>query len=81
MNTNIGYAGLAALKVGDRILYVAGSRDWHIEAEVTVVKTPGSTGVMVNIEKILQKGSAVTLNEGDQDVLAGATEVYYRDTN
>ncbi len=71
----IGYEGLSKLRKGQRVQYKAGQGDHHIEAAVQLDRDPGTTGVMVKVESIHQKGSEVDVAEGET-ILAGANKLY-----
>jgi len=75
MARKVGYDGLRQLEVGNRLQYKAGHGDHRVEASATVARTPGSTGVFIQLGDIRVRGSKTDVKQG-QEVLAGANELF-----
>ena len=69
----LGYRGIEALDVGDKVLYKVASCSEYCPAEVT--KKAGTTGVMIKLERPYYTNS--TTIPADQEICAGAQEVYW----
>jgi len=78
MNTQVGYAGLKDLTSGQKVRYIAGRGEHHVNADAEVKEKPGATGCWVTIKRFHTKGTAIEYNEGDI-IIAGADELFYID--
>lgn len=76
MLKKVGHEDLANIARWQSMIYIAGQKDHHVEAKVTVVFDPSMTSAQVRIDEITVKGDAVDLRVG-QVIIAGANELYY----
>ena len=69
----LGYRGIEALSVGDKVLYKIASCSEYCPAQVT--KKPGTTGVMIKLGRPYYH-TKKTIPE-NQEIVAGAQEIYW----
>lgn len=69
----LGYRGIEALDVGDKVLYKIASCSEYCPAQVT--KKPGTTGVMIKLDRpYYHTRETIPAN---QEIVAGVRELYW----
>ena len=71
----LGYRGIEALDIGDKVLYKIASCPEYCPAEVTKKPSPGNTAVQVKLERPYYHNSETI--PANQNIFAGVLELYW----